>query len=69
MNDKTMAARLIAACIDDPRDELARAVDDANPTIAIVDSLIDIALGALRELAELRGTTVEALLMDIVDSS
>jgi hypothetical protein len=28
-------------------------------------SLIDIALGALRELAELRGTSVEALLMDI----
>ena len=63
MNDKTMAARLIAACIDDKR-----VIDHSdNAMVAMVDSLIDITLGALHELAELRGTTVEAILMDLVD--
>ena len=32
------------------RDELGRAVDDVNPLSALVNSLTDIALGALREL-------------------
>ena len=69
MNDKTMAARLIVALgLNDKRDELARAVDhELNPMLAMTDSLIDIALGALREWAKLRGTTVEACLMDLLD--
>ena len=69
MNDKTMAARLIVALgLNDKRDELARAIDhELNPMLAMTDSLIDIALGALREWAKLRGTTVEACLMDLLD--
>jgi hypothetical protein len=68
MNDKNMAARLIAAAMNDKRDELERDVDHTmNPVIAMTDSLIDIALGALRELARLRGTTVEACLVDLLD--
>ena len=52
----------------DPRDELAREIDHTmNPVMAMTDSLIDIALGALREWAQLRGTTIEACLMDLVD--
>jgi hypothetical protein len=57
---RCMAARLIAAGMNDQRDEL-------NPLIAMTDSLVDIALGALREWAKLRGTTVEACLMDLMD--
>jgi hypothetical protein len=63
-----MAARLIAAGMNDQRDELARDIDHSmNPLIAVTDSLVDIALGALREWAKLRGTTVEACLMDLLD--
>jgi|KBSSwiStaDraftv2_1062776.scaffolds.fasta_scaffold915324_2 hypothetical protein len=63
-----MAARLIAAGMNDQRDELARDIDHSmNPLIAVTDSLVDIALGALREWAKLRGTTVEACLMDLMD--
>jgi hypothetical protein len=54
--------------MNDQRDELAREIDHSmNPVIAMTDSLIDIALGALREWAKLRGTTVEACLMDLLD--
>ena len=71
MNEhKNMAARLIVArgMPYGGRDELERAVDHSvNPMIAMTDSLIDIALGALREWAKLRGTTVEACLMDLID--
>jgi len=63
-----MAARLIAAGMNDQRDELARDIDHSmNPLIAVTDSLVDIALGALREWAKLRVTTVEACLMDLMD--
>jgi len=63
-----MAARLIAEGMNDQRDELARDIDHSmNPLIAVTDSLVDIALGALREWAKLRGTTVEACLMDLMD--
>ncbi len=65
---KNMAARMILAFTSDPRDELERDIDHSmNPMIAMTDSLIDIALGALRGWAKLRGTTVEACLMDLLD--
>jgi hypothetical protein len=66
VNSKTMAARMIALYIDDdpPGD-----YSESPAYMPLWDSLIGIALGALRELAELRETSVEALLLDIVDSS
>ena len=63
---KRMAGRLVAYGMTE-RDELGRAVDDINPMTALVHALTDIALGALREWAKLRGTTVEACLMDLMD--
>ena len=38
-----------------------------NPMIAWHDAMIWIAKGALREWAALRGTTIEACLMDLLD--
>ena len=67
MDYPTRLAVLIIVDAMTERDELGRAVDDVNPLSALVNSLTDITLGALRELAQLRGTTVEACLMDLVD--
>ena len=67
MDYPTRLAVLIIVDAMTERDELGRAVDDVNPLSALVNSLTDITLGALRELAQLRGTTVEAFLLDLVD--
>ena len=66
---KNMAIRLIVARgLTEDRDETDREIDHRmNPMIAMTDALVDIAVDALRELAELRGTTAEAILMDLVD--
>ena len=65
---KNMAIRLIVARgLTEDRDETEREIDHSmNPMIAMTDALVDIAVDALRELAELRGTTAEAILMDLV---
>ena len=65
MDYPTRLAVLIIVDAMTERDELGRA--DVNPLSALVNSLTDITLSALRELAQLRGTTVEACLMDLVD--
>ncbi len=67
MDYPTRLAVLIIVDAMTERDELGRADDDVNPLSALVNSLTDITLSALRELAQLRGTTVEACLMDLVD--
>ena len=66
---RRMAARLIAHSMNDTRTDLEREVDHVNHLIAWHDAMIWIAVGALREWAELRGTTAEACLMDLLDSS
>jgi hypothetical protein len=65
---RRMAARMILISESDPRSELEREIDHSmNGVGATVDSLIWVAMGALREWARLRGTTIEACLMDLLD--
>lgn len=65
---RNLAARMILASESDPRSEVEREIDHSmNGMSAMWDSLVWIALGALREWAKLRGTTIEACLMDLLD--
>jgi hypothetical protein len=52
--------------MDEDRDEMERAVDHVNPITSLTDSLIDLTVDALRELAQARGTTAEQCLMDLL---